>query len=182
DEDGGKGVLGAGEEIDGTEAERCGRLRHDAVVAVEHIPPDEAGSDVGEDVGQEEDHAEADCAPAAGGGGRRQRPGEGELHEKRNRDDQAIVEKGASERLVGEKLHEVAEADELLWPAQAVPVEEAVPAGFSDRQDDEDGEESERRRQEDKDGRKPAPCVGATWTGKGLGNGHAVLGSSGASN
>src|SRR5262249_13701062 len=112
----------------------------------------------------------------------RQRQGEGELHEKRNRDDQAVVEKGARERLVGEKLHEVVEADELLGPAKTVPVEEAVPAGFTDRQDDEDGEESERRGHEHKAGRTPAPCVGATWTGKGLGNGHAVLGSSGASN
>ena len=45
----------------------------------------------------------------------------------------------------------ILEADEFFRPPVAVPIEEAVPAGFRDRQEDEDREQEKRRRQKDDD-------------------------------
>ena len=50
-----------------------------------------------------------------------------QLHAERDRDDHQVVEEGAVEDRVAQRLNVVGEADEAVRAAQAVPVEEAVP-------------------------------------------------------
>ena len=50
----------------------------------------------------------------------------------------------------------VVEADPVGRPAEAVPVEAAVPGRFADRQHHEQREQQQRRRQEQHEGREPA--------------------------
>ena len=146
-----------GEQIDRLQAEPAGDRGGEAVVAVEHVAPDRAGRDVGEHVGQEEDHPERHRAGDPSGD--RQRDGERErqLDEQRDGDDEAVVDERAGEDRIVEHVAVVLQADEPLGPAVAVPVVEAVPGRLGHRQRDENGEQQQRRRQEDESDR---PTVG----------------------
>ncbi len=103
--------VAVGEDIERVAAERLPDLRDQPVVAVEHEAPDQAGGDVGEDIGQEEDHAEGDGAEEPVGEQHRHRQRQRQLHRQRDRDDQQVVDEGAAEDLVAEQLPVVLKAD-----------------------------------------------------------------------
>ena len=118
----------AREQVDGCSPETAGDRGGEAVVAVEHVAPDEARGDVGEHIGQEEDHPERHRADDAAGDRQRHGERERQLDQQRDGDDQAVVDERAGERRVVEDVAVVLESDEVVRPAVAVPVVEAVPA------------------------------------------------------
>src|ERR1700722_17896608 len=111
--------------------------------------PDEPGGDRRKHVRQEEDHPEPDRANDPAGDHHRHRQRKRQLDEKREDDDEAVVDERPDESRVAEQVAVVLEPDEFFRRSVAVPVKEAIPAGLHDRQKDEDRKQEKRRRQKD---------------------------------
>ena len=157
DQHGGERPILVREQIDGCRPESAGDRGREAVIAVEHVSPDQARADIGEHIGQKEDHPERHCADNPARDNHRDAERKRQLDEKRDGDDEAVVDERAHERRAVDQVAVILEADELLGLAVAVPVVKAVPRRLDHRQRDEDREEKNRRRQENEDGR---PAVG----------------------
>ena len=110
-----------GEQIVGLEAERAGDHAGESEAPVEHEMPDQAGRDVGKDIGEEENHPEPGGAGDPPGDHQRHAERERLLDEERDGDDEAVVDQRAVEGRVAEQVAIVLEPDEFLRPARSRP-------------------------------------------------------------
>ena len=123
-----------------------------AVIAVVDEAEDQAGGDLGQHVGQEEQHAQRDrAAESLGQGMMASASASGSWTSSETTMIRTLLRSARPNARVFEHEAVIVEADPVGRPAEAVPVEAAVPAGLADRQDDEQREQQQRRRQEQHD-------------------------------